>query len=108
MFVLMLAITNHWTCLIAVKTKQKTEFWFFDSNNTQCLNFSVSEIAVYLAALGEERVSHGKPPLKPFMLNVYSQAILDTQLSLRLLVKLLKGEQDLEIYSFNRRFEVFG
>jgi hypothetical protein len=48
---MMLAITNHWTCFIAIKVKNKTQFWFIDSKNRDYLDFSVAEIAVFIHAM---------------------------------------------------------
>ena len=59
-FTVMLAITNHWTCLVALKHEGKTEFWFFDSKNLLYLNYSQDEIRKYIEKLNEERVARGK------------------------------------------------
>jgi hypothetical protein len=56
----MLAITNHWTCLVALKYNNVTEFWFFDSKNLQFLNFNRSDITHYIKGLNEDRLAEGK------------------------------------------------
>jgi hypothetical protein len=59
-FTIMLAITNHWTCLVALKYNNVTEFWFFDSKNLQFLNFNRSDITHYIKGLNEDRLAEGK------------------------------------------------
>lgn len=60
-FVMMLGITNHWTCFVGAKVKDKTQFWFIDSKNREFLDFSVSEISVLLNAFELKRIEEGYP-----------------------------------------------
>ena len=50
----MLAITNHWMCLLAVKSGNQTQYWFFDSSNRQFLDLNDREIDEYVKFLDEE------------------------------------------------------
>jgi hypothetical protein len=106
-FTVMLAITNHWTCLVAIKHQGKSEFWFFDSKNLPYLNYSHTEIKKYIQELNEERVARGKEPYEKWREGVIESAMVDTQLSLKLLVKSLKGEENIDLYHYNRQFMVF-
>jgi hypothetical protein len=40
----MLAITNHWMLLVAVKTKYGAQYWFFDSSNRDFLGLNHAQI----------------------------------------------------------------
>jgi hypothetical protein len=42
----MLAITNHWMCMLAIKKGNKTEYWFFDSLQKDILDLTDEEIEV--------------------------------------------------------------
>lgn len=103
----MLAITNHWTCLVAVKHASGAEFWFFDSRNLPYLNYTHAEIKKYIEQLNEERVAKGKKPYEKWREGVIQSSMIDTQLSLKLLIQSLKGQDNIELYHYNRQFLVF-
>jgi hypothetical protein len=52
----MLAITNHWMSLIAVKQGSKTQYWFFDSSNRHYLHLSPEEIDQLVENINAERI----------------------------------------------------
>ena len=52
-FHLMLAITTHWLTFIAVKTYNKTQYWFFDSFNNHYLDYDWEEIVDFVKKKSE-------------------------------------------------------
>lgn len=104
----MMGVTNHWTCLIALKQGRSTEFWFFDSRNFDYLNFSHEDVLNHIRELNKTRVKEGREPYEEWRIPIIESGMKDVQISLRLLVKCLKGEEELDTYHYNRQFEVFG
>jgi hypothetical protein len=106
-FTIMMGITNHWTCLIALKLGRSTEFWFFDSRNLDYLNFDHDEIVKHIRETNEKRVKEGRQPYEEWRIPIIESSMKDIQISLMLLIKCLKGQDDLDSYHYNRQFRVF-
>jgi hypothetical protein len=56
----MLAITNHWMLLVAVKTKHGAQYWFFDSSNRDFLGLNHTQIDELVERLDQERKDLGR------------------------------------------------
>lgn len=56
----MLAITNHWMCLNAVKVGNQAQYWFFDSFNRHILDLDDKQIDDLVEHLDRERIRYKK------------------------------------------------
>ena len=56
----MLAITNHWMLMIAVKSKHNVQYWFFDSSNRDFLELNEKQIEELVQRLDSERKELGR------------------------------------------------
>lgn len=104
----MLAITTHWLTFIAIKSNQQVEYWFFDSFNNHYLDFDWKQITDYIEMKNEERIKFKKPALTNFQKETYSMCMKDVQTSLKLIIGCLEGRDNIEAYSYNRAFHIFG
>ena len=102
----MLAITNHWMLLIAVKFAGKTQFWFFDSSNRDFLELNHEEIDELVERLDQERKDLGKEPFSQFFKKNMSVCMRDTQISIKLIIDCLEGST-IEEYTYNQQFSLF-
>lgn len=106
MIFLAIGICNHWVSLLAHKFNGETEFFYFDSRNSDYLTWSEKEIEAGIKELAEKRIKEGKIPYTPFKIMIQQQSIRDTQRTLDLLVNSLIGNTSLLKYNNNRRFEL--
>jgi hypothetical protein len=56
----MLAITNHWMLLVAVKVGKNAQYWFFDSSNRDFLGLNHKQIDELVERLDRERRDLGR------------------------------------------------
>lgn len=103
----MLAITNHWMLLIAVKVKGRTQYWFFDSSNRNFLDLTDPQIDELVQKLENERKLYVKEGYSEFYKKNMAVCMRDTQISLRLIVDCLEGKTTIEEYTYNQQFSLF-
>lgn len=81
----MLAITNHWMCLIVVKQGDKIQYWFFDSSNRQYLHLNDEEIVQLVDKLDQDRKALKRQPYTTFAKKNKIIGMKDTKISLKLI-----------------------
>ena len=85
----MLGITNHWMCLLAVKSKGQAQYWFFDSFNRHILEMDQREMLEEVERTEKERIRIKGEGFTPFYKEHLPICWADTQVSVKLIVDCL-------------------
>jgi len=102
----LLGVTNHWEMMVAHKYNDKVEFWFLDSKNRDYLEWNEEQIQKFLTEENINREKEGKKVWNTFQLWVNHNAIIDTQITLKLLTDCLLGNKNIFQYLSDSEIEV--
>jgi len=106
-FCLQLGITNHWVSFLVIRIENKLHFYFFDSKNKATLGLSNEEIEKYISDRNEWRDKvMGKARWGKFQLMVNTQALVDQNILINLLMDIFLKKTTIFKYLWHEKVQV--